>query len=371
MKSLPWFIVSLAWLIFFAPGRGAGQADLGPDPKEVQEVLSKAINYLKSQQTAEGGFAPKIAGPGVSALVAAGLVRNGVRPKEPLVVRTLAFLEKNVQPDGGIYDKFLANYTTSVAVMAFQETKDARYKKVLQNAVKFLKGLQFDERTTDEKDKKFGGFGYDGKKPPDLSNSAFAVEALLASGLSKDDPAIKNALKFLNRCQNLKGEFNDQPFAQKTSKDDEGGFVYQPDPDDKRHVTPAGGLRSLGGMTYSGLKSFLYAGVSKDDPRVKAAISWVRRHYTLEENPGMKQAGLYYYYHTFAKAMAAWGEDRFTDAAGKKHDWRRELFDALKKRQQPDGSWRNAGDKTFGEATPELATAFALLSLSYCQAGKR
>ena len=36
--------------------------------------------------------------------------------------------------------------------------------------------------------------------------------------------------------------------------------------------TAAGGLRSEGGMTYAGLKSFLYAGVSKDDPRVKAAV---------------------------------------------------------------------------------------------------
>ena len=45
-------------------------------------------------------------------------------------------------------------------------------------------------------------------------------------------------------------------------------------------------------MTYTGLKSFLYAGVNKDDPRVKAAVSWVRAHYTFEENPGMGQAGL-------------------------------------------------------------------------------
>ena len=30
-----------------------------------------------------------------------------------------------------------------------------------------------------------------------------------------------------------------------------------------------------------------------------------------------------------------------------------------------DGGFRNAGDKTFGEADPALATAFALLALSY------
>jgi hypothetical protein len=339
-----------------------------PSSKDVQAVLSKATDFLKSRQTAEGAWAPKIAGPGVTALVVAGLVKNGVSPKDPVVVRGLAYLEENIQKDGGIYSKFLANYTTSVAIMAFQESnKEGKYDAVIKNAAKFIKGIQFDERASDEKDKKFGGFSYDGKKAPDMSNSAFALEALLAAGLSKDDPAIQKALKFMGRCQNLKGEFNDQPFAQKVGKDDEGGFVYVPDLDDKRHVTAAGGLRSLGGMTYGGLKSFLYAGVSKDDPRVKAAVNWIRRHYTLEENPGMGQAGLYYYYQTFGKAMQAWGEDPFVDADGKKHPWRRELFEALKKRQQPDGSWRNAGDKTFGEAQPELATAFAILSLSFCE----
>jgi squalene-hopene/tetraprenyl-beta-curcumene cyclase len=120
-------------------------------------------------------------------------------------------------------------------------------------------------------------------------------------------------------------------------------------------------------MTYGGLKSFLYAGVSKEDPRVKAAVAWIRNHYTLEENPGMGKAGLYYYYHTFAKAMTALGDDVFVDAAGKQHNWRRELADALKARQQQDGSWRNEGDRAFGEANADLATAFALLALHYCK----
>ena len=61
-------------------------------------------------------------------------------------------------------------------------------------------------------------------------------------------------------------------------------------------------------MTYAGLKSMIYAGVKKDDPRVKAAYEWVQKHYTLDENPGMGGNGLYYYYHTFAKALDAIGD---------------------------------------------------------------
>lgn len=355
-------------LVCFSASRSAAQPGAAPSTAEVKEILDKAIVYLKSVQLEDGSFAPKLAGPGVSALVAAGLLTNGVSPKEPILAKTLAYLEKQVRKDGGIYDKFLANYTTSVAMMAFKEANaDGKYDAVLKNAAKYLRGIQADELKVDPKNVNFGGFGYDKKSRADMSNSAFSVEALLAAGVPKDDPAIRKALQFISRCQNLPGEFNDQPFAKKATKEDLGGFVYVPDPDDKRHRTPEGGLRSVGAMTYSGLKSFLYAGVSKDDPRVKAAVAWVGKHYTLDENPGMGKAGLYYFYHTFAKAMTALGDDTFVDAGGKKHNWRRELFEALKSRQRAAGSWQNEGDRTFGEGNPDLATAFAILSLRYCR----
>jgi squalene-hopene/tetraprenyl-beta-curcumene cyclase len=232
--------------------------------------------------------------------------------------------------------------------------------------------LQQDGGADGVKDAKFGGVGYDQKSRPDLSNTQFFIDALIASGIPKDDPAVKNALKFVSRCQNLPGESNDQPFAKKARPEDKGGFTYHPfDTDENKYRTAEGGLRSLGGMTYGGLKSFLYAGVSRDDPRVKAALAWIRAHYTLDENPGMGKAGLYYYYHTFAKAMQALGEDRFSDAKGVKHDWRRELFEALRTRQQQDGSWRNDKQDAFGEGDPNIATAFAVLTLSYCRTERK
>jgi squalene-hopene/tetraprenyl-beta-curcumene cyclase len=80
---------------------------------------------------------------------------------------------------------------------------------------------------------------------------------------------------------------------------------------------------------------------------------------------------LFYYYHTFAKAMRALGEDPFVDAKGTKHDWRAELFEAIRSRQRPDGSFVNAADRAFGEADPNLATAFAVLTLSYLQPAKK
>src|SRR5947209_6415891 len=112
---LIWSLMT-ATLLSARPALYAAEGD--PDPKEIKELVDKAFAYLKQRQGGDGSFVPKIAGPGVSALVAASLLRHGYGPDDPLVAKTLAFLEKKVQKDGGVYDKQLANYTTSVALMA-------------------------------------------------------------------------------------------------------------------------------------------------------------------------------------------------------------------------------------------------------------
>ncbi len=343
---------------------------VAPTEADLKEVVAKAVKFLATRQKENGDLSPTPrAGPGITALAVSALIRNGYAD-DPVAVKGLAFLEKNVQPDGGVYSQGLETYTTSLAIVTFKGANAAgKYDKVLAAASKYVQGLQYSEGLT-EKDLKYGGAGYGkpgGQDRPDLSNTQFMVEALIASGVPKDDPAIKKAVGFISRCQNLKSEFNDQPFAEKVSDDDKGGFVYNPSDQDNAKSpkrTAGGGLRTEGGMTYAGLKSFLYAGVGKDDPRVKAAVSWIRKNYSVTENPGQKLAGLYYYYTTFAKAMEAFGEDPFVDAQGVKHDWRQELFDELKKKQKADGSWANT-DAAFLENAPELATSFALLALSF------
>jgi hypothetical protein len=365
MKSTLRFAALLAVLGVGALALPTSAAD-APDEKDVKVLVEKAHDYLKSKQNRDGSFS-KGFGPGIPALVVAALIRNGYSTDDPVVKGALYYLNFKVQKNGGIYEKRLANYTTSVAIMALKEANhDGKYDTILKNAASFLKTLQIDDPAN--KDVNLGGAGYDkGDKRADMSNTHLFVEALISAGVPKNDPAVQRALQFITRCQNFedKEKGNDQPFAKKAKPEDRGGFTYRPDPDDPAHGTGDGGLRSLGAMTYAGLKTFLYAGVGKEDPRVQGAIKWIRSHYTLDENPGEKQAGLYYYYHTFAKAMDALGEEPFKDARGNEHHWRKELFEALKKRQRDDGSFFNKGDKVFGENIPELATAFALLSVSY------
>ena len=191
------------------------------------------------------------------------------------------------------------------------------------------------------------------------------MEALRDTGLPADDPSLQKALVFVSRCQNLKSEFNDQPWAGKVN---DGGFVYTAAEGgtSMAGTSPEGGLRSYASMTYAGLKSMIHAGLTPDDPRVKAALEYIRAHYTLDENPGLGQAGLYYYYQTFAKAMALMGKPTLTDSSGKEHDWRADLVAALGKRQNADGSWVNPADR-FMEGDPNLVTAYALIALSYAR----
>jgi squalene-hopene/tetraprenyl-beta-curcumene cyclase len=191
------------------------------------------------------------------------------------------------------------------------------------------------------------------------------MDALKSVGAGPDDEAVQKALVFVSRCQNLETEFNATPFAARVN---DGGFYYTPADGGTSQAgnTPDGGLRSYGSMTYAGLKSLIYAGLKADDPRVKAALAWIQGHYTLDENPGMGTAGLYYYYQAYARALAALGVDELKDASGKSHNWRSELVEALAKRQQPDGSWLNENARWL-EGNPNLVTGYVLLTLSYAR----
>ena len=115
-------------------------------------------------------------------------------------------------------------------------------------------------------------------------------------------------------------------------------------------------------MTYAGFKSLLYAGLTSDDPRVKAAFDWIRSHWSFQENPGLGQQGLYYYYHAMARALHATQQLTITDDGGEVHDWRAELIDALVQKQKEDGSWVNPEDR-WSEGHPELVTIYSILAL--------
>ena len=346
--------------------------------KQVQASIDRALDYLKTAQEPDGSWAPK-AGPAITALVARCFAEHpGYGPKHPIVRKALECVLKHRQPDGGIYDAGVGmrNYTTSICLMflASLPESDSEVRQAREQAVRFLKNLQWAEHRKGPDGKAitpdhvwYGGAGYGRHKRPDLSNTQMMLEALNQSGLPKSDPTYKKAVRFIERCQML-SETNDQLLARRAS---DGGFIYTPanGGESKAGTVTVDGqpmLRSYGSMTYAGFKSLLHANVSRDDVRVQRAWDWIRKHYTLNENPNMpgKQSkqGLYYYYHVFARALNAWGKPSLTDAKGLEHDWRIDLCQKLVSLQRPEGYWVNEADRWM-EGLPPLVTAYAVRAL--------
>jgi squalene-hopene/tetraprenyl-beta-curcumene cyclase len=338
------------------------------DPAAIRAAITRASAFLADKAQADDGSFSAEVGPAVTALAITGLARSGTPVDAPVVKKGLEYLLSFRQPDGGIYQPGspVANYETSIAMLALAACNgQGAYAEEIKGAEAFARNLQWDGgEGKDKADPAYGGAGYGKKSRPDLSNTQFLIEALRTVGASENDPAIQKALTFVSRAQNLVGPDNPTPFPEKNP---DGGFYYTPAAggESQAGTLPNGGLRSYGSMTYAGLKSMIFAGLKQDDPRVKAAIEWLRKHYTFAENPGMGQAGLFYYFHTAAKSLDVLGEDTFTDAAGTVHDWRAELSDVILAKQQPDGSWTNENPRWM-EDDPTLVTSYALLALAYC-----
>lgn len=335
-----------------------------------RELTARGAKFLLAAQEPDGGWASEF-GPGITCLVTRALILEpSVGPSHPAVLRGVERVRRFSHEDGGVYsaEGFLKNYESSVALSMFAVLDQARYRPEIAALQNFLKKHQWDEgegKSVD--DPWYGGAGYGPHKRPDLSNTQLMLEALHDSGLPKDDPTYRKALVFIQRCQML-GESNDQPFARGSTQ---GGFIYTPanggeSKADQTEVEGRPELRCYGSMTYAGFKSMVYAGLKQDDPRVQAALDWIRRYWTLDCNPNMPSAqtleGVYYYYHTFGRALAAWNKPVIADRAGRPHKWRQELVEKLSHLQRRDGSWVNEADRWM-EGSPALTTAYAVLAL--------
>ena len=383
------------------------------------QVASRAIAYLRAQQDPEtGGWGVNEGGvtfPAITGLVVDGMLQHpAIDADDPAVARGVEFLLRYRQPDGGIYDRVLPSYNTAIAVSALARAGTPEALAAIPPAQRFLIGLQWSEDSlSDEVSEQlgvgkvdpehpfYGGVGYGSHGRPDLSNLSFMLQALHDSGYEPESPPFQRALVFLERVQ-MDDRFNDMPYAEGSSQ---GGFVYAtgPEADQVREGQSMAGtieetlddgtvvsrLRCYGSMSYAGFKSYVYAELSRDDPRVLAAHDWITHNYTLAENPGLGDEGYYYYLVTFARALDAWGEPtievtKLPDAPGSElsspqgsglssleseappttetRHWAEDLIAQLAELQLPDGSFATRHDRWL-ESDPVLVTAYGVLAL--------
>jgi squalene-hopene/tetraprenyl-beta-curcumene cyclase len=217
-------------------------------------------------------------------------------------------------------------------------------------------------------------------------NAGYGIEALRASGIPANDEAMQRALKFMQRCQNLSG-VNDQPYARNGTQD--GGGVYSPDssksrgsyhdgsegekPKEEQKPGQAVTLESYGTATYMLIQSYLALDLAADDPRVQAALGWIKRNYRLDANAGMpagkEREGLFYQYVLMAKTFSLLGLTEIEVEGKGKVDWRADLYRAAKEHatavagQTDQVFWLNSASR-WGEGIPQLTTAYTIRALA-------
>lgn len=345
-------------------------------------VLAKALDFVVAKQSSNGGFG-QIPGEGEGEVGITSMVLRALatapephRAKvRPAAEKAAAYVLGCQQADGSFTQgrSGLTTYRTAMAITALGAFDRARYAEQIAKAAAFLQTDQLDDgEQVDPTKAQHGGFGYGkagrGGGGADLSNTHIALGALRDAGVPATDPVFQRALVFLRRCQN-DSEVNDGAGIKPTG---DGGFAYEPG--GRGGETNPDGTKSLpsyASMTYAGLLSLAFAGQGDETPAVRAALAWIRDNYTLEENRGLGtrgdpkagQQGLYYYYYTFAKCLAARGKETVATAKGER-PWARDLWDALAARQRPDGSFVNQQDGRHWEQDPVLCTAYALNALA-------
>ncbi len=332
-----------------------------PAEMNLEAVITKGVQYLLSQQTPAGYWSDKQM-PALTALPVWALAGSGVEASEA-IEKGVQYVLSTQREDGGFYvpkpgrgGSGLGNYNTSVCLSALFVSGKAPPAALLK-AREYIASSQL---TGD--DTMAGGFGYDKisrRRYADLSNTAYAMDAmrrtqsleeLRTSGKTVDLDWGK-ALAFVENLM-------------KTEGPDAGGAAYNertPQAGSQTNRTGKVQLRAYGSMTYAAVLSMCHAKLDRADPRVRQSFEYCEKHWSVEENPGMGNQGLYYFYDIMARALAASGAPTVGG-----HDWRAELAAKLISLQRPDGSWANENNR-FWEADPVLCTSFALLTLELCR----
>ena len=351
-----------------------------PTRQEVRAAIERGLAFLQKAQNSNGWWSTPEQ-PAVTALALTALnlepTRRFQRHRTSEMNRGFDYLLSCVKPDGSIQKAGLANYNTSLSVMALTSAADANFLPVILKARAFIASTQIDMGVKGTNDMAFdGGVGYGSKYDhSDMNNTLIAVEAMRASEavFPKDAPSRaaqipdldwKAVARFLQNCQNLPGADTEDRVS--SDPKDRGGFFYYPGHSMAGGVTNSQtgkvALRSYGSMSYGGLLSLIHAKLSKDDARVVAVKDWLRSNYTIEENPGMGQHGYFYYLHLMTKALTASDEDRLKLADGAEVLWRDQVAGRLLRLQKADGSWVNP-EPRWWEADPVLVTSYAVMTL--------
>ena len=174
----------------------------------------------------------------------------------------------------------------------------------------------------------------------DLSMSRRAVEALVASGVAKTDPAVVEALAFAERCRT-----------------GDGAFVYTAAETALNKGRRDGSDRGYGTATADGVLLRHAAGKP-----VERGLTVLRDMHRVDENPRVGDGPM----RPYALAMRGYyraASGRAFARLGGPSGWEEALANAVIADQRGDGSWANERAEQ-KEDEPIVATGFAIEALS-------
>jgi len=404
-----WVFFVLLVISGLLPGCAKVRSDSPPKSEAVLQeerwdgALAAAAQFLIDHQDADGAWRSDTYGvfkdgPSLTPLVLETLLGLPSMERTKIACRKGAeYLAGLVGADGTVdegprglnYPVYTAAYSvralSSSRIIDLGDFRDAR------NAwLRYLRQRQLAEDLGwQASDKQYGGWGYSSQVPrkprvgeptpplteSNLSATICALEALQAAGCSADDPAFRQALIFVQRCQNFTENVSQQDPAF-----DDGGFFFIYDDPVRNKAGLAGKDRkgrerfaSYGSATADGLRALLVCGLPSDHPRVRAAWSWLETHFDLSFHPGkyatdreMNRQAVYFYYSlSLAKALQTLAAMNVATRTQRLH-WPKELTEEMVRLQSPDGSWTNKV-VLVREDDPLVATCFAVQAINVCR----
>jgi len=392
---------ALPWIFAFATSRSIACPEMDACLREqIGTALADAARYLINRQSSDGAWRSGTYGclrdgPSLTPCALASLWSSREKDVEVSaayrngVSYLLSLVDPNGTiraPSGGLPYPVYTSATASWVVMVGSSSAD--HARARQAWLADLRLRQLGSATGWLPfDPQFGGWGYDPRPPSkpsavgdkvafdaNLSATLFAVGAFRFARVQPDEPILREARTFGERCQN----FSDDS-ARTDDRFDDGGFFFSTT-DAARNKGGAAGVdrfgrtrfHSYGSATADGLRLLLLCGLPSDHPRVMAARRWLETHFSVNTNPGtfvadrevLRDATFYYYCWSIAHALMALDVLEMDTSSGP-IAWPQAMAAELLSRQRADGAWVNRFTDA-KEDDPLVSTPLAMAALTIC-----